>query len=33
VDTGTRGLVGPCNLVPPFVWWLEKRYREKRYDI
>jgi hypothetical protein len=27
------GLVGPCNKVPPFVWWLEKRQREKRYDI
>ena len=33
VDTGQYGLVGPCNRVPPFVWWLEKRYREKNYDI
>lgn len=32
-DTGTYGLVGPCNLVPPFVWWLEKRIREKNYSI
>ena len=32
-DIGKYGLVGPCDLVPPFVWWLEKRYREKRYDI
>ena len=33
VDTGRYGLVGPCNFVPPFVWWLEKRYREKNYTI
>ena len=25
VDTGSYGLVRPCNLVPPFVWWLERR--------
>jgi len=24
-DTGTYGLAGPCNFVPPFVWWLERR--------
>jgi hypothetical protein len=23
-DTGKYGLVGPCNFVPPFVWWLER---------
>jgi hypothetical protein len=33
VDAGTYGLVGPCNFVPTFAWWLEKRYREKRYDV
>ena len=33
LDRGSYGLVGPCNYVPPFVWWLEKRIREKRYDI
>ena len=33
VDVGNYGLVGPCNFVPPFVWWLEKRYREKNYTI
>ena len=32
-DTGKYGLVGPCNFVPPFVWWLEKRYREKNYSV
>jgi hypothetical protein len=32
-EVGTYGLVGPCNFVPPFVWWLEKRYREKNYTI
>ena len=25
VDTGTYGLVLPCNFVPPFVWWLQHR--------
>ena len=25
VDTGKYGLVGPCNSVPPFVWWLERK--------
>jgi hypothetical protein len=33
VDVGSYGLVGPCNFVPPFVWWLEKRYHEKNYTI
>lgn len=33
VEVGNYGLVGPCNFVPPFVWWLEKRYREKNYTI
>jgi len=33
MDTGKYGLVGPCNFQPPFVWWLEKRYREKNYNI
>ena len=29
VDTGKYGLVGPCNFVPPFVWWLERKIKEK----
>lgn len=33
LDTGQYGFVGPCNFVPPFVWWLEKRQREKNYTI
>ena len=33
VEAGDYGLVRPCNFVPPFVWWLEKRYREKNYAI
>ena len=33
VTAGTYGAVGPCNLVPPFVWWLQKRSREKNYTI
>ena len=33
VTVGTYGAVGPCNFVPPFVWWLEKRTREKNYTI
>ena len=33
VTAGTYGAVGPCNFVPPFIWWLEKRYREKNYTI
>jgi hypothetical protein len=33
VDMGKYGAVGPCNFVPPFIWWLEKRYREKNYTI
>ncbi len=33
LDTGTYGFVGPCDFQPPFVWWLEKRYREKNYTI
>ena len=32
-DIGKYGLVGPCDFVPPFVWWLEKRHREKNYTI
>ena len=32
-DVGNYGLVRPCNFVPPFVWWLEKRYQEKNYTI
>jgi hypothetical protein len=24
-DTGSYGLVLPCNFVPPFVWWLQHR--------
>ena len=23
-DTGKYGLAGPCNFMPPFVWWLER---------
>lgn len=23
VDTGTYGLVMPCDYKPPFVWWLQ----------
>jgi len=23
VDTGNYGLVLPCDLKPPFVWWLQ----------
>jgi hypothetical protein len=23
VDTGTYGLVLPCDYKPPFVWWLQ----------
>jgi len=33
VMAGTYSAVGPYNFVPPFVWWLEKRYREKNYTI
>jgi hypothetical protein len=25
VDTGTYGLVLPCDYKPPFVWWLQHR--------
>lgn len=25
VDTGTYGLVMPCDYKPPFVWWLQRR--------
>ena len=28
-ETGNYGLVGPCNFVPPFVWWLERRLASK----
>jgi hypothetical protein len=30
---GRNGIVMPCNYQPPFIWWLEKRHREKDYSI